>query len=79
MDISYGDQPAEVVPVGATYSKLTDLIRRAAAGGLSCRLFCGGARCKYESAEKWTAEEQAIPGLYSHWYSHGGRHCARHA
>lgn len=66
-DISSDDHSSEVVPVEATYSKLTDRIRRAASGSLSCRLFCGGARCKYESAEKWTAEEQAIPGLYSHW------------
>jgi hypothetical protein len=32
-----------------------------------CSMFCGGKNCKYESAAKWSKEQQAIDGLYSNW------------
>ena len=30
-------------------------------------MFCGGRRCKYESANSWKKEDIAVPGIYSHW------------
>jgi hypothetical protein len=63
------DKVLELARAEPTYSKLSDKLRRATSGAVSCRLFCGGKRCKYEStAEKMNELEQAIPGLYSTWY-----------
>ena len=59
----------EPTPAAPTYSRISDKIRRAASGNVSCRLFCGGKRCKYESTvDRMNELEHAIPGLYSSWY-----------
>jgi protein tyrosine phosphatase domain-containing protein 1 len=55
-----------VVPT-ATYGLLSESIRGTIAEARLCSMFCGGKNCKYESAAKWTREQQAIEGLYSHW------------
>ncbi|KAF2351426.1 Protein-tyrosine phosphatase-like [Trinorchestia longiramus] len=34
---------------------------------LQCSVFCGGSRCRYENADAWPPQDQAIDGIYSHW------------
>ena len=51
----------------AQYSTVSESIRGAIAEATMCSMFCGGKNCKYESAAKWTKEQQAIDGLYSSW------------
>ncbi len=34
---------------------------------MQCSMFCGGRRCKYESAAHWKKEQMAVEGIYSHW------------
>ncbi|XP_042143536.1 protein tyrosine phosphatase domain-containing protein 1 [Ixodes scapularis] len=59
--ISYGN------PLPSRYTKLSEHIRRSAPGELQCSVFCGGARCKYESGSGWSDRDKAIQGIYSHW------------
>ena len=49
------------------YSSLSQKLRSSTPSELQCSLFCGGRRCKYESANKWSEAEMAVPGIYSHW------------
>ncbi|EEC19172.1 hypothetical protein IscW_ISCW014648, partial [Ixodes scapularis] len=48
------------------YTKLSEHIRRSAPGELQCSVFCGGARCKYESGSGRSDRDKAIQGIYSH-------------
>lgn len=53
-----------------SYSALSEKFRSSAPSDFQCTLFCGGRRCKYESAKKWSTGDMAVPGLYSHWVTH---------
>ncbi|XP_063680632.1 protein tyrosine phosphatase domain-containing protein 1-like isoform X2 [Bolinopsis microptera] len=53
--------------VNASYSRLSEAFRHVTAGPLQCQVFCGGKSCKYERSDVWSAEQMAIPGLFSHW------------
>lgn len=55
------------VQVNPAYSYLSDKLRRMSAGSMQCSLFCGGHGCKYECEEKWSEEDKAMKGLFSHW------------
>ena len=50
-----------------SYGLLSEKFRSSTPSDIQCTLFCGGRRCKYESAKKWSTEEMAVPGIYSHW------------
>ena len=39
-------------------------------------MFCGGKNCKYEGSANWSEDQQAICGLYSHWYEKWSVICA---
>ena len=52
----------------AKYGAFSESIRSTLAEARMCAMFCGGKNCKYESALKWTKEQQAITGLYSSWW-----------
>ncbi|KAG8198529.1 hypothetical protein JTE90_026432 [Oedothorax gibbosus] len=58
--VNYGHPPS------ARYGKLSEKIRRTAPGEFQCSVFCGGKRCKYDSAT-WHKEDMAVNGIYSHW------------
>ncbi|XP_015928881.1 protein tyrosine phosphatase domain-containing protein 1 [Parasteatoda tepidariorum] len=58
--VNYGHPPS------ARYGKLSEKIRRTAPGEFQCQVFCGGKRCKYDSAT-WHKEDMAVNGIYSHW------------
>ncbi len=34
-------------------------------------MFCGGRRCKYESASHWKPDQMALRGVFSHWVTEG--------
>jgi len=53
--------------VNASYSRISEAFRHVTAGPLQCQVFCGGKSCKYERSDVWSAEQMAIPGLFSHW------------
>jgi len=55
------------VVVAPRYNSVSGRLRRFTSGTIQCSLFCGGNKCKYESDLKWSANDVAIPGLYSHW------------
>ncbi|XP_054721880.1 protein tyrosine phosphatase domain-containing protein 1-like [Uloborus diversus] len=58
--VNYGHPPS------ARYGKLSEKIRRTAPGEFQCSVFCGGKKCKYDTAS-WHKEDMAINGIYSHW------------
>lgn len=58
---------SEAIPPSSQYNKWSDGIRRVAPQQLSCSVFCGGKRCKYERGTTWGPDNCAIDGLYSHW------------
>ncbi|XP_035209404.1 protein tyrosine phosphatase domain-containing protein 1-like isoform X2 [Stegodyphus dumicola] len=58
--VNYGHPPS------ARYGKLSEKIRRTAPSEFQCSVFCGGKKCKYDSAN-WHKEDMAINGIYSHW------------
>ncbi|CAN7984592.1 unnamed protein product, partial [Ixodes hexagonus] len=49
------------------YTKISEHLRRTAPGDLQCSVFCGGAQCKYETADAWPDRDRALLGVYSHW------------
>lgn len=51
----------------AKYNKLSEKLRQMTPDDLQCSMFCGGKRCKYDSATAWEEKDMAIQGLYSHW------------
>jgi protein tyrosine phosphatase domain-containing protein 1 len=53
--------------IDAKYSKVGESLRYNTPSEMQCSMFCGGRRCKYESAAQWKQEDMAINGLYSHW------------
>ena len=60
--------PRGGIPViQAKYTKVGEHIRRNAPNEMQCSMFCGGRKCKYESASNWKNHEMAIEGIFSHW------------
>jgi hypothetical protein len=53
--------------IDAKYSKVGESLRYNTPSEMQCSMFCGGRRCKYESAANWKPEDMAVNGLYSHW------------
>ncbi|XP_053572255.1 protein tyrosine phosphatase domain-containing protein 1-like [Bombina bombina] len=50
-----------------SYSHTRERLVRAVHPHIICSLTCGGRECRYEGPEGWSAEQQAIKGLYSSW------------
>ncbi|CAL8400997.1 unnamed protein product [Arctogadus glacialis] len=51
----------------AKYTKMGETLRHVIPGHMQCSMACGGKACKYENPSRWSAEEQAVKGLYSSW------------
>lgn len=66
-EYNYSTQTNEPIQLKANYNKISDSLRRLAPTPLTCSMFCGGRKCKYESATNWTPDACAVDGLYSHW------------
>lgn len=62
-----GQSNSEPVTIQASYNKISENLRRVAPPQFQCTVFCGGKRCKYESATFWGTDACAITGVYSHW------------
>ncbi|CAL8084162.1 unnamed protein product [Orchesella dallaii] len=62
-----GQSNGEPINLQSHYNKFSESFRRVAPPQLQCTVFCGGKRCKYESATFWGADACAINGVYSHW------------
>lgn len=62
--------------IGAKNSRLGDRIRKVAAGPRLCKIFCGGAACKYCDHQRWVKANQAIEGVSLN--ASGVRHDATH-
>jgi len=60
----------------AKYGALSEALRRSIAEARLCSMFCGGKNCKYEGSTNWSEDQQAICGLYSHWYEKWSVICA---
>jgi len=52
----------------AKYGTLSEVLRQSITEARLCSMFCGGKNCKYEGPASWSEDQQAISGLYSHWY-----------
>lgn len=63
MFINYVD----LIDVKFRYSLFSEKIRKSVPPETLCAVFCGGRKCKYDSAEVWKTEDLAVPGIYSHW------------
>ncbi len=46
-------------------------LRHTVPGEMQCSMFCGGRRCKYESASHWKPDQMALKGIFSHWVTEG--------
>lgn len=44
-----------------------EMLKRTTSTQLKCSMFCGGRKCKYETASAWNSMDKAIPIIYSHW------------
>ena len=55
------------LPPSASYTKLSESLRKSTPPEVQCSLFCGGKRCRYETAKRWSSDDKALPGIYSHW------------
>ncbi|CAG7815757.1 unnamed protein product [Allacma fusca] len=62
--LAHTNEPIQLKP---SYNKISEGIRRVAPAPLSCSVFCGGKKCKYENASNWPPDACAVNGLYSHW------------
>lgn len=49
-------------------ARLGERIKLGVPHAVTCAGFCGGRRCKYESGDSWSVQDQAIRGLFSNWY-----------
>lgn len=68
MDSSTGAHIGSTQRPTAKYSKLTNSLRVLTTGSMQCSMFCGGKGCKYDNPSKWSEDQMAIKGLFSHWY-----------
>ena len=67
------EQPENpTLPIGPVaspgYTKLSESLRKKTPAAVACLAFCGGKKCRFDTTDRWTAEDMAIDGLYSHWY-----------
>lgn len=67
MDNSTGAHIGSTQRPTAKYSALTNSLRVLTTGSMQCSMFCGGKGCKYDNPAKWTEDQMAIKGLFSHW------------
>lgn len=72
IDITEGDVMFGSNSPTPRYSVLSEKLRRFGSGHnktqqLQCSAFCGGQLCKYETPSKWTGDDVAFKGLFSHW------------
>ncbi|XP_003725586.1 protein tyrosine phosphatase domain-containing protein 1 [Strongylocentrotus purpuratus] len=67
MDSSTGAHIGSTQRPTAKYSKLTNSLRVLTTGSMQCSMFCGGKGCKYDNPSKWSEDQMAIKGLFSHW------------
>jgi len=51
----------------ATYTKFGEKIRHVIPAQVQCSVACGGKNCKWENPSRWSANQQAINGVYSSW------------
>lgn len=51
-----------------SYTKLSEGLRKKTPAGVICRAFCGGRKCRYDTYDRWSAEDMAVDGIFSHWY-----------
>ena len=54
-------------PEDPMYNRLSEKLRKATPPEVSCSLFCGGKRCKYETPSRTKPQDMALDGVYSHW------------
>lgn len=59
-------------PSGST-SKVAQILKENFPHEATCSMFCGGKKCQYCNPVNWKEEQQAIKGLYSHWYRENNR------
>ena len=52
----------------ATYTKFGEKIRHVIPAQVQCSVACGGKNCKWENPNRWSANQQAINGVYSSWF-----------
>lgn len=50
-----------------SYTKLSEGLRKKTPTSVICLAFCGGRKCRFDTNDRWTAEDMAVDGLYSHW------------
>ncbi|EFX87457.1 hypothetical protein DAPPUDRAFT_96956 [Daphnia pulex] len=50
-----------------SYTKLSEGLRKNTPASVICLAFCGGRKCRFDTSDRWTAEDMAVNGLYSHW------------
>ncbi|XP_071492096.1 protein tyrosine phosphatase domain-containing protein 1-like [Diadema antillarum] len=67
VDRSTGEHISSTQRPTAKYSALTDSLRVLTTGSMQCSMFCGGKGCKYDNPAKWSEDQMAIKGLFSHW------------
>ncbi|XP_046458132.1 protein tyrosine phosphatase domain-containing protein 1-like isoform X2 [Daphnia pulex] len=53
--------------VQPSYTKLSEGLRKNTPASVICLAFCGGRKCRFDTSDRWTAEDMAVNGLYSHW------------
>ncbi|XP_026880943.2 protein tyrosine phosphatase domain-containing protein 1 [Electrophorus electricus] len=66
-ELSAHMEPVSVRVPTAKYTKVGETLRSVIPGHMQCSMACGGRACKYENPSRWSAQEQAIKGLYSSW------------
>ncbi|XP_076328153.1 protein tyrosine phosphatase domain-containing protein 1-like [Tachypleus tridentatus] len=54
-------------PPSARYNKISEKLRQTTPLDVQCSMFCGGQKCKYDSATYWKTEDMALNGIFSHW------------
>nr|CAH0105181.1 unnamed protein product [Daphnia galeata] len=50
-----------------SYTKFSEGLRKKTPASVICLAFCGGRKCRFDTNDRWTAEDMAVDGLYSHW------------
>lgn len=66
-------KPPENVELSAavvhpSYTKLSEGLRKKTPAGVICLAFCGGRKCRFDTNDRWSAEDMAIDGIFSHWF-----------
>lgn len=53
--------------VQPNYNKLSEGLRKKTPTSVICLAFCGGRKCRFDTSDRWSSDDMAIDGLYSHW------------